>query len=329
MFAKDKAPIATILMILFLVSLMSAIQTENLLSRVAHRGFVSHNVNLRRDPSIDRSPIVMLHVADSVLKLGPCKKGFCKVKTNFGVIGWVWKKNIVDESLMLAKRWHGITEGACEENLCALEHELIHDSFSAYLDTSQLNQRGLVQSLLDSLPTSNLIFTHPEEMRLGEEKTVKVVIDPDLKKDIQVLRKRFEYLGQVDVELVKISTTMKSVLRGEHFKITPLTSEEQLISEKDSTEWSFVVVPQEEGKQKLHLTVSVVVKLSDGQEKTRDFPAKEETINVTVSPFVRVASFAEAEWHWILTTLAIPLGLWILNKWRGGKRKHVGFADSK
>src|SRR6267154_3002621 len=38
---------------------------------------VIHNVNLRRDPSVEQPPIVMLSEGDSLVSLGTCRQGFC------------------------------------------------------------------------------------------------------------------------------------------------------------------------------------------------------------------------------------------------------------
>lgn len=305
MFVKNKL-IAMIITFLFVGESVSGTQTLIFATGLRKTTMVTitvvlRNVNLRRDPSTDRPPILMLHTLDQLRKLGPCKNGFCKIETDSGSIGWVWWKNIGTRTVSGLVP-HGFTEH-------------LWRSFSR------------VQGLLDSLPTGNLVFTYPQEIRLGEEKTVKVVIAPDLKADLQFLVKYLKELGEVTVHEVKISTTMKCNLYGEHFKITPLGHEEQLISERDLTEWSFVIVPQESGRQKLRLMVSVVLKLEDGQNQTKDFPAKEETIIVTVAPLTRLVFFVEAEWHWMLTTLVVPLGAWIWKR-RRGKRKQAGFVES-
>jgi hypothetical protein len=56
---------------------------------------VTHNVNLRRDPSTSQPPIRLLTPREQVILLSPPKtSGYYHVKTNDGKKGWVWDPNV-------------------------------------------------------------------------------------------------------------------------------------------------------------------------------------------------------------------------------------------
>ncbi len=56
---------------------------------------VTHNVNLRSDPSTDNPPIRLLHPPEILNLLEPNKTaGYYHVKTAQGKKGWVWSNNV-------------------------------------------------------------------------------------------------------------------------------------------------------------------------------------------------------------------------------------------
>src|SRR5664279_233658 len=61
----------------------------------AQQAEVTHNVNLRADPSTDNSPIRLLMPPEQVQLLEPVKtSGYYHVHTNQAEEGWVWAKNV-------------------------------------------------------------------------------------------------------------------------------------------------------------------------------------------------------------------------------------------
>src|ERR1039458_10604406 len=61
----------------------------------AQQAEVTHNVNLRADPSTDNPPIKLLMPPEQVQLLEPDKTaGYYHVKTSSGEQGWVWSRNL-------------------------------------------------------------------------------------------------------------------------------------------------------------------------------------------------------------------------------------------
>ncbi len=103
---------------------------------------------------------------------------------------------------------------------------------------------------------------------------------------------------------------MKVHLSGEDFKIMPLNEEEQFIEEKGFTEWAWEVTPQKSGTMKLHLQVTLRIRLPFGEEK-KDYPVIDREIYVQINPIYSIKSFAVKYWQWIASTLILPLAVWV------------------
>lgn len=175
-----------------------------------------------------------------------------------------------------------------------------------------------LQQAVDGLPLGDVIFHHPEEMQLRKQETVQVRISQDQKTD---LLRGLPANGITERDQIKISTSMKVRLSGDaNFDIKPLADEEQLVTKKDYTEWSFTVLPLRKGNWPLHLVVTAVIRTPWGTEKYKDYPVKDEFVQVRVTPFHVIEYFVGDNWQWILTALLIPLaaGAW---KWSAGVRK--------
>ncbi len=66
--------------------------------------------------------------------------------------------------------------------------------------------------------------------------------------------------GEPTVEPIEISTVMKAVLSSvDGFEVSPISEEEQFVSDDTFTEWIWNVLPLKSGMQKLELRVSVKV----------------------------------------------------------------------
>jgi len=50
---------------------------------------------------------------------------------------------------------------------------------------------------------------------------------------------------------------MEARLSGYMFQITAITSEEQVVSKDQRTEWKWEIHPKEEGEHRLHLTLTL------------------------------------------------------------------------
>ena len=106
---------------------------------------------------------------------------------------------------------------------------------------------------------------------------------------------------------------MKARLTGDpYFIVKPINDdEEQLVTTRGFTEWSYTVVPLERGKWPLHLIVSAVIETPWGTEKTKDYPVIDEMVTVRVTVFGVAELFFFDNWQWLWTTVLVPVAGWL------------------
>jgi hypothetical protein len=155
---------------------------------------------------------------------------------------------------------------------------------------------------------------HPEKMKVNRADTVRVRISrneaADLSKDLPSEGHETQH------DVIPVSTSMKVQLSGDpYFDIKPLDDTEQLITNSGFSEWSFTVIPLKSGRLPLHVRVTAIVRAA-GIEETKDFPVKDEIIQVQVAPLAAVGSFVSKNWQWLWSTILVPIALWWWNRRR-------------
>jgi hypothetical protein len=181
-----------------------------------------------------------------------------------------------------------------------------------------------LQHVVDELPLGNMVFNHPQEMRLGKQEYVYVRISQDLAHD---LAQGLSTQGVTERDQIKVSTSMRVRLSGDpYFDVKGLTDKQQLVTKKDYTEWKFTVLPLKRGTWPLHLTITAVVRTPWGTEVFKDYPVKDEFVQVRVTAFGVVSSFIGGNWQWFLSAILIPLAVWIWRKRAELKKKTVAVA---
>jgi hypothetical protein len=162
-------------------------------------------------------------------------------------------------------------------------------------------------------------INHPEQMKVSRADTVRVRISRSQAADISKgLPAEGHKTEQGDIA---VSTSMKVQLSGRpYFDITPLDDTEQLITNNGFTEWSFTVTPLKSGKLPLHVRITAIVRAA-GVEKMKDFPVKDEIIQVQVSPIASVGSFVSKNWQWLWSAILVPIALWLWNRRRKNQKE--------
>lgn len=180
----------------------------------------------------------------------------------------------------------------------------------------------LLEQAADNLPMGQVAVNHPEQMKVSRADTVRVRISRDQAADLSRGLPSEGHATEHDV--IAVSTSMKVQLFGEpNFDIKPLDDTEQLVTNKGFTEWAFMVVPLRAGKLPLHVRITAIVRAA-GIEKTKDFPVKDEIIQVRVSPTAAIGSFVSKNWQWLWSTILVPIALWLWNRRRKNKKDDSG-----
>jgi hypothetical protein len=160
----------------------------------------------------------------------------------------------------------------------------------------------LIDEALKELPTGNILFNPPKEMKVGDEELVEVRITQNITEN---LTKGLEGRGDPLINETKVSTTMKVRLTGKNFDIAPQNGAEQIIESDKYTEWKFYVTPLKPGIQTLHLTYYVIISIPGYDGKGKEYEVGDREINVIVNP----ARFLKSNWQFIVATLLTIVGL--------------------
>lgn len=172
----------------------------------------------------------------------------------------------------------------------------------------------ILQKEIDRLQIGRISFNPPDTMQVGVKERIETRISTDPDADLAASLKG---RGIPKIEEIKISQQMAVRLSGEDFDITKLFNDEtQLILPNQTTEWAWDVTPRKDGKKTLHLQVSLIIILPDG-EKTKDYPVLDREITVQVNRVYTVKLFATTHWKWLVGLLLSAIG-YILNfifKW--------------
>ena len=171
--------------------------------------------------------------------------------------------------------------------------------------------------ILDSMKIGNIAFNTLPAMELYETAFIQLLLD--MEKSVEDLKQRIEEAGEKGGQAIRVSNRMRAQLSGDNFHITPITPEEQAVTGSETTEWKWQIKPKEEGKHRLHLIVSALIKV-EGETIPRVIKTFDRTIEVEVTLAQRAKSFVQNNWQWLWAVVIVPLGGWLWNRMKkGGK----------
>ena len=154
-----------------------------------------------------------------------------------------------------------------------------------------------------------LLFNPPDQMKLGQTARIEVRLTRTLDRDAELLT---HLRGSGDPQLEEIPTAplMAVALKGDGFKITGYSDEEQRVSHDDITAWEFDIEALKRGQQRLVLSVSLRVPVPGQPVEHKSIPVREATIVVHVGSPALVAHFIVGNWQWFIgTAIAVAAGL--------------------
>jgi hypothetical protein len=164
----------------------------------------------------------------------------------------------------------------------------------------------------EELRTSSFAFIITNRFNVTERGRVRVVLDPTksveaLKDELFSLRKGDELTGGAVVQVTKI---VRADLVAPGLKITAVTPAEQFVPTDSPTEWRWDIEADKPGKYEVKITLvaSIVI---DGRPTNRLLRVHEETVTIEITPAQQAKGFVEKYWQWAMSTLVIPLGLWL------------------
>lgn len=170
------------------------------------------------------------------------------------------------------------------------------DAALAIEDEGTNDEEKQIADEIAKMKKGYLNFVCDEQMTVGRKERVIAEIFKD--------EKFLDTVNEKNVEVIKVSATMKIKLKGQDFLIELLNNSESLIiSPSERATWSWDVTPLSSGSKELILCVTAELKIK-GSKEFKDFPIKEKVINVKVDRIYSTKKFVEKNWQWMVGTIA-------------------------
>lgn len=180
-------------------------------------------------------------------------------------------------------------------------------------------EKFLSKIIYEDSDYGNINYVLEDTMIVGKTTAINVTISENV--DQATIIEEIETFEENNVKTIRIriSPIMRARLidpSEENFKIVSLTPEEQIVENDQITRWEWGVTPLKKGNHKLKLTVDI---LQD--DNCKNVEVHEDFIYVYSDKGVleSVFEFMGKNWQWFLSTLIIPLTIWLYRKRKKSK----------
>jgi hypothetical protein len=157
------------------------------------------------------------------------------------------------------------------------------------------------KAFADLVKPGRLLFNPPDRMELGQTVRVEVRLTRTLELDAELL----EHLGgpgEPQLEEIPTAPLMAVTLKGDGFRITAYSDEEQGVTQGGITTWEFDIRALERGSQRLLMCVSLRIPVPGQPLEHKSIPVREAMIDVQVGTPALVAHFVSSNWQWFIGT---------------------------
>jgi hypothetical protein len=170
-----------------------------------------------------------------------------------------------------------------------------------------------VDRILEKLEFGNIAFNAPRAINFDDTAIIQLLLGLGTPTD--ELKQMIEAAGKKEGASIRVSDRMEARLSGPNFAITAVTPEVQAVTRTAVTEWKWEVKPISEGRQHLHLTLSVLINI-DGASTLRAIRTYDKEIEVEITWDQQVGSFLKNNWQWLWAAILVPVIGWL---WRRKK----------
>lgn len=161
-----------------------------------------------------------------------------------------------------------------------------------------------VDQLMGKMENASIAFNSPREINIHESAQIQVLLS--LKDPPNQLKTLIAGEGEKNIDNIKVSNIMEARLSGHMFEVTSIVPEIQAVSNREQTQWRWIIHPKKQGRHKLHLTLTALLEVN-GQPTPRAIKTFDKTINVKVTTGQQIKFFFENNWQWVWAALLIPV----------------------
>ena len=167
--------------------------------------------------------------------------------------------------------------------------------------------------LANSLEAAITFQVADSVVELEESSTVQLSLG--VVRQMDSLKNVIHGFSPVADDRVRVSDLMQAKLVSSGFAVTPITPENQLISNDATTEWRWNIAATKPGRHRLELALNAIV-LWRGAERTRCVGSRNRLVLVQVTLGKWLGLFISGNWQWLSTALVIPFIAWVWSRMR-------------
>jgi hypothetical protein len=153
----------------------------------------------------------------------------------------------------------------------------------------------------DLVKPGRLLFNPPDRMQLNQTERIEVRLTRTLELDTELLQ-HLRGPGEPQIEEIPTAPLIAVTLKGEAFRITAYSDEEQSVTQDEITTWEFDVRALKRGSQRLVMCVSLRIPVLGQSLEHKSIPIREAIIDVQVGAPALVAHFVSDNWQWFIGT---------------------------
>ena len=172
---------------------------------------------------------------------------------------------------------------------------------------------GEIDRILKGLDLGNIAFNVPRRMKAQDAAVIELYLG--LETPTEELKQRIEAAGEREGARIRVSDRMEARLSGSNFAITSVTPEVQAVTREEVSQWKWEVKPQSEGRQHLHLTVSVLLTV-EGSPTPRAIRTFDRHIDIETTWVESTIAFFDENWQWLWAAILVPGAGWLWKRRR-------------
>lgn len=160
------------------------------------------------------------------------------------------------------------------------------------------------------IKTGNLVYDIPDTMIVGKLYIIRIRINRDTsdKTISEGLSTKSISTGIRTTYKMEVSVIDPSDDGDKYFNITKSNENTQLVEDSGYTEWVYGITPLKSGRRKINLVISII----KGDNKKQVVYLDE--VWVKSNAVVAIKKGWNDNWKWWMTTIIIPLIIWLYNR---------------
>ncbi|MCL5801315.1 MAG: hypothetical protein M1283_02070 [Gammaproteobacteria bacterium] len=151
------------------------------------------------------------------------------------------------------------------------------------------------------LSVQNFRFIPPHDLMVGEPARLELQLTQNI---VEPITRAINHASPAKLTTLKIGAHLIAGLRGDGFRITPVTHEEQGLGVQPTLQWVWNMLPLKAGDRSLDLDLTLRLKIPSGEE-TRVYSWPECKVRVEPNVYFVAKTFIKDHWKALFAVTAL------------------------